>query len=107
MKDARLGLRVYVGQAQVKIDLKISHSIGDQIWTDPNKTPSPDAAQTLILTTPLSYINHVLLFILSKKVVSHIPLRKKRAVTSTEITHQDAWRQVFCDKFHEEKGSNA
>lgn len=104
IKDARLGLRVYVKHTQVKTDLKFSHSFGDQIRTDPSKTPSPDAAQTLILTIPLSYSNHILTFMLSKKVMSRIPPEKTKAVTSTEVTHQDAWGQVFHDKFHKEKG---
>lgn len=100
---ARLGLQVYVGYAQVKTDLKFSRSVGDQIRTDPSKTPSPDAAQTLVLTIPLSYTNHILSFMSSKKIVSRIPPGKKRTVTTTEVTPQDAWGQVYRDKFHEEK----
>lgn len=59
IEDARLGLQIYVGHAQVKTDLKFSRSIGNQIRTGPSKTPSPDAAQTLVLTTLLSYANQL------------------------------------------------
>lgn len=102
-ENARLGLRIYVKHAQVKTDLKFSYSIDNQIWTDPSKTASPDVTQTLILSILLSYTNYILLFILSKKIVSLILSEKKRTITSTKITHQKARKQVFHDKFHKEK----
>lgn len=40
----------------------------------------------------------------SKKVVLRIPLGRIKAITSMEVTHQDAWGQVFRDKFYKKKG---
>lgn len=59
--------------------------------------------QTLILTKPFSYVNYILLFILSKKIVLYIFSKKTKIVIIMEVTFQDAWRQIYYNKFYLKK----
>ncbi len=101
--DPKLNLKVYIEHRSATLDERIGTPEEKKMMTSRGTQPTTNVFRYLIITSPTTYENHVLYYLSTHESGFVTMPGKKKQEFRSKLTAQDVWRQIFRDKYHEEK----